>query len=162
MVALVELPVEAVSAVHHGRALGRLIVLEQHVLNYRHDLVGGGGAAPTQISHRVVDAGQSRVTARLHRVPADGADGGEGIARAHEDGIGRVPKVPSSCADDLLVAETDLIAWRSGETESSSGHGFTWCFEGDDGETICQPDETGCRASEGVSCQPHLGVWVDF
>lgn len=145
MITLKELPVEAICAVYACLTLGRFIVLEQHVFNHTDNLVRCTAAPPTEVFHSVVATYQTSMADGLHSVPANGAGGCEGVACAHEDGVGGVAEVVTTCANlHALVAEADLVAWWSGEAEADSWQGFAGSFEGDDWDAVGQADQTRC------------------
>jgi hypothetical protein len=103
MIALVKLPIEAIRAIDHGLAPGRLGILLQDVADDVANLVRAGPDPPAQVADGVVHARRARVANALHSVAGDGAHGRVCVARAHEDGVRVVPKVEASRAHAFLV-----------------------------------------------------------
>lgn len=72
-----------------------------------------------------------------------------------------MPEMVSS-SELSRLRKSRVIAWWARNPKSSCRQGFRHGLESHYGQSVCQPDQAGHRATQGVAGHPNIRVRVDL
>lgn len=161
-VTLKEFPVETIATFIVRHTFRHLFVLLDDIVDDAVNLVVADAHPPARVADCIVDALKACVTLRFHGIAAEGACCGCAVAAAHEDGICCVAEVAGSGVFATVWWVVVQTARWDGQAEASSCEVIARCFEGDDRQAKCQPEQTGDCTAERVTDYPDVAVGVKF
>lgn len=160
-VALVHLPVPAITAFRRELALGDCIILQNDIPDHRPNLVGPDPNTPALVTDSIVDTFPSGVARCLEGIATEGTRCRGSVAGSNVDRVGRMPKV--ICPGVLSGLGRAWVSSRGDrQAQTSSREGIGNGLESHHRNAIGEAEERADSATQRVAGDPDLRVGVNF